>query len=165
MKYPRFFFTQALNAACAASKKEIDEIPEPFNNDRWYFNKSYERWPRTALQACLQPIPGSHKRYHFPWEAEIRSLESVIKLLLEHGANVNQALDGGITTLHIAAEKLSEETVQTIIAKGADIDIDIFGKGTPLQLAAGRELNALPIVRLLLESGAIVGSDEVTQQK
>lgn len=172
--------TLALNTACAAGQKEsaqwliiagadidvmVYEKPKLLARERHLqssHNKEHphEKWPRTALQACLQSIPDSD-------HTQIRSLESVINLLLEHGADVNQTLDGkmAMTALHVAIQKLSVETVRTMIAKGADVNIDVPGKGTPLQLTAERELNALPIVHALLESGAIVGSFDDAQQQ
>ncbi|OQE31088.1 hypothetical protein PENFLA_c002G03105 [Penicillium flavigenum] len=177
--YP-LLLTQALNAVCAAGQKEaaqwlinagadidvmVDEKTEllvktkkkKLNSSRKrYRYHSHEKWPRTALQACLQSIPDSD-------DTQIRSLESVINLLLEHGADVNQTLDGKTTALHVAIQNFSVETVRTMIAKGADLNIDVPGKGTPLQLTAERELNALPIVHALLESGAIIGSFDDAQ--
>jgi ankyrin repeat protein len=174
--------TQALDAACAAGQKEgaqwlinagadidvmVDEKPELLaktkkkqlrSSRKRYQYHSHEKWPRTALQACLQSIPDSD-------DAQIRSLESVINLLLEHGADVNQTLDSKMTALHVAIQNFSVETVRKMIAKGADVNIDVPGKGSQLQLTAERELNALPILHALLESGAIVGScDDVQQQ-
>ncbi|OQE87185.1 hypothetical protein PENNAL_c0020G03071 [Penicillium nalgiovense] len=170
--------TQALNTACAAGQKEsaqwliiagadidamVYEKPKILARKRHLqssHNKdhSHEKWPRTALQACLQSIPDSD-------HTQIRSLESVINLLLEHGADVNQTLDGKMTALHVAIQKFSVETVRTMIAKGADMNIDVLGIGTPLKLTAERELNALPILHALLESGAIVGSCDDAQQQ
>ncbi|KAJ6180539.1 hypothetical protein N7519_011000 [Penicillium mononematosum] len=179
--YP-LLLTQALNAVCAAGQKEgaqwlinagadidvmVNEKPELLaksqkkqlrSSRKRYRYHSHEKWPRTALQACLQSIPDSD-------DTQIRSLEFVINLLLEHGADVNQTLDGKMTALHVAVQNFSVETVRTMIAKGADLNIDVPGKGTPLQLTAERELNALPIVHALLEFGAIIGSFDDAQQQ
>lgn len=52
-----------------------------------------------------------------------------------------------------------------MIAKSADVRVNVPERGTPLQLAVERELNALPILRLFLESGAIAGSYKDAQQQ
>lgn len=183
---------QALNAACAAGSLDsvewlinagagidtlVDDIPklvvqvnQPSLRRYPHQNRPqcHECWPRTALEACLQFFlePGKH-HLDSEWNrkaARVRR-EPVLKLLLEHGADVNQTISGKISPLHVAALNFSEEIVRLLIAKGADVNVDIPKEGTPLQSAAKRELESLSIVRLLLESGAVIGSQDYTQQQ
>ncbi len=45
---------------------------------------------------------------------------SVVKLLLEHGADPNAAQDGGFTPLHSAAQNDDRESVEALLEAGAD---------------------------------------------
>jgi ankyrin repeat protein len=96
-------------------------------------------------------------------------------VLIEHGANVDAANSAGDTPLHLAASAPKITTVQLLINKGARIDIRNKAGRTPL-LAAVAEYSGpdgglredvmkfeiyflrADVIRLLLQSGAAVGS-------
>lgn len=61
---------------------------------------------------------------------------SVIKLLLEHGANVNATSADKRTPLHLAADSGDEETIKILLENGADVNAEDNWKWTPLSAAA-----------------------------
>jgi ankyrin repeat protein len=58
-----------------------------------------------------------------------------VALLLEHGANVNAAQNGGYTALHSAAHNGDVETVKLLLEKGADPSLTSDDGRTPLEMA------------------------------
>ncbi|XP_062204194.1 uncharacterized protein LOC133906337 [Phragmites australis] len=77
---------------------------------------------------------------------------SVIRLLIDHGADQNKADNCGITPLHIAAERGSYEVAEFLLSKGAEVDpICKYGE-TPLHIAA--ENGDAKMVKLLLQHNA-----------
>lgn len=117
----------------------------------------YYQVEETPLGVCLRYIQESIGGYYYLAKQQtILQLQEISKLLLQHGANVNQLIGGEYTPLHIAARCCSEELVRMLIAKGADVNA-ITSQGTPLHSALQRELEPLPIVRALLESGGVIG--------
>lgn len=74
------------------------------------------------------------------------SNESLVKLLLEHGADVNARTVHGSTALHFARE---EKIIQLLLDKGADINARGDKGMTPLHFAV--KDNLLPKVRLLFD--------------
>jgi len=83
----------------------------------------------------------------------------IVRLLIEHGVDINKKDDWGRTPLMWAAESASLETVQFLIDSGADVNI-VSGKNmngvssneTALQLAIRAKRN--DVVALLLRYGA-----------
>lgn len=127
--------------------------------------------PRTALQACLQEIPASHRDdchdlddprlsevFRDNKQDLVARQESVIFMLLDNEADVNRyPADGSgcqMPPLCSAVLHCSEEVVKTMISKGADVNLTLHDGRTPLMLAAWREIEALSIVRALLAAGA-----------
>ena len=88
----------------------------------------------------------------------------VIELLVEYGADVNNADKGGVTALHMAVRDRSVEAVRALLDSGADPDMEDRGrKSTPLRRAVantgrqgtvGKGKQAIQIVRLLIAAGA-----------
>ncbi len=95
--------------------------------------------------------------------ASVGNLE-MVKLLVEHGAPVNNNCHAG-TPLHAAGGEGHKEIVEYLLANGADVNIDSArlnsrsGGGTPLHWAAMR--NQVEIVKLLLAHGAIETRREI----
>lgn len=81
----------------------------------------------------------------------------VVAVLLQEGADVNQADENGWTPLHWAVMSRERSIVSALLAHGAITDVrDRFGGGaTPLHFAVGGG-SAGEMVKLLLEWGADV---------
>src|SRR5690606_24274894 len=78
---------------------------------------------------------------------------SVVRSLLERGAEVDRWTSTGVTALHFAAQANDTESIRALVSHGADIDaLDGFRSRTPLVFAASRDATAA--VRALLELGA-----------
>lgn len=88
----------------------------------------------------------------------------VIRFLFDHGANVAEQDKNGVTPLHRAVRFRSPSAVKELLKLGADPNAtDKRTKSTPLHRAvtstgapatAGKNEDAIAIVRLLLSSGA-----------
>ncbi|HXR03674.1 MAG TPA: ankyrin repeat domain-containing protein [Verrucomicrobiae bacterium] len=76
----------------------------------------------------------------------------LVKLLLDHGADVTVKSDVGSTPLHSAADRGDLEIADILIAHGADVNAKITGGTTPLHEAAWNGHD--DIVKLLLSKGA-----------
>jgi ankyrin repeat protein len=77
--------------------------------------------------------------------------EAPIRLLLEHGTNVNVKDNGGYTPLHYASKEGREAVVSLLLEKEADMNAQNEDGSTPLHIACyyGHEA----IVSLLVEKG------------
>jgi ankyrin repeat protein len=51
-----------------------------------------------------------------------RNCQSIVQLLLKHGARINDSNEGGLTTLHYASINGYYEIVQQLIKSGANVD-------------------------------------------
>ena len=60
---------------------------------------------------------------------------NIIRLLVEHNANINALSDSGSTALHDAAAYMSEEIIEYLIKSGADPAIENLDGKTPLHIA------------------------------
>ncbi len=67
--------------------------------------------------------------------------ERAIKLLIEHGAEIDAKNDRGETPLHLAAFLGNRKNVKALIEKGAEVNAKSNNKAVPLHLAclAGRK--------------------------
>jgi ankyrin repeat protein len=79
-----------------------------------------------------------------------------VKLLLDHGANVNAKSSEGFTALLMAARGGGAELVRTLVEKGADVNAGDPDGRTALMLAAAGDYTAAETIRLLLDKGADV---------
>ena len=69
-------------------------------------------------------------------EAVSRGYESVVRLLIDHGANVNTPARGGLTPLHIAAQGGYDSIIRLLVAKGAAVDAKNARGMTPLAMTS-----------------------------
>ncbi|MFC1763445.1 ankyrin repeat domain-containing protein [Planctomycetota bacterium] len=90
-----------------------------------------------------------------------------IQWLLEAGANFNAMSDNGQTALHIILDinsvnyersKLSKDTLELLLSKGADVELKDKDGRTPLHLAS--ESADEDVVELLLDKGAKINEKE-----
>jgi hypothetical protein len=77
---------------------------------------------------------------------------SVLRLLLEHGADINARSQGGWTPLHLASNFGALEFVRLLLEYGADVEAKNDCDETALQVAAGE--GGDEVVKLLREHGA-----------
>ncbi len=108
----------------------------------------------TPLQACLEaagPRLFRVRRGEMPVQRE-----SVVNLLVDHGANVNGRTANKTPLFHIVVERCTPETVRKFISHGADLNSRASDQSTPLDAAVGREVETLPVVRVLLEAGVTI---------
>ncbi|XP_077614845.1 ankyrin repeat domain-containing protein 61 isoform X1 [Crocuta crocuta] len=93
----------------------------------------------------------------------------VLSILAQNGAHVNAINESSMTPLHMAADTLNKEMMETLIACGANVNCAVSSTGnTALKLAvctasskAGRMLAAgVNCIRLLLTHGAQVNAQD-----
>lgn len=86
------------------------------------------------------------------WAAALAGDLPTIKLLLKHGADINQATLTGSTPLRVACFKGYEDIITFLLAKGADINSKIiYYKTTNLMVACFHK--KMKVLKLLLEHG------------
>ncbi|KAF4180179.1 hypothetical protein CNMCM8927_005286 [Aspergillus lentulus] len=86
--------------------------------------------------------------------ASIDGNTDAMRLLLNHGANINASDDEGCTALHLAAESGNHEAVQLLVDKRADIFAIDYNADTPLDLAA-----SVSVREILRRAGALTGPE------
>lgn len=96
---------------------------------------------------------------HLQWAA-MYAHEEAVKLLLEHGIDVNPpSRKGKLTPLHFAASGGNEKIVRLFLEKGADVNSRYEeGGDTPLHGAAGS--GNPKCVKLLLKAGAHIDAQD-----
>ena len=70
----------------------------------------------------------------------------VVRVLLEHGAEINKAANSGCTPLFIASQEGRVDVVRVLVEQGADIT-KTWDNKTPLHIA--RQMNHPEIIHLL----------------
>lgn len=75
-------------------------------------------------------------------EACTRGHVKIARILLQYGANVNQAAPGGISSLHEAVENDHIEVCRLLLAYGADPSVATYAGLTPLKLARTNKMIA-----------------------
>lgn len=116
---------------------------------------------QTALQAALSCFT-PHHIYGLRWiSAEERAgREAIVLLLLEHGANVKESKESYSQLLSVAIKHCSDKIVQSMIGKGASLMDTCSGRMLAFEIAAGRELGAAAVMKVLLQAGGyLVESD------
>lgn len=82
--------------------------------------------------------------------------EAFIQLLLEKGADVNEFAGCPTHPMYVAAARCLERVVQTVIDKGALLAESTSEDETTLKAAAGPELRAATILKVLFQAEAVV---------
>ena len=85
------------------------------------------------------------------------SSSSIVKVIVEAGADVNCHDDDGDTPLHYAAEHNDISVVKMLVDSGADVKATDKNKHTPLLIAAKHSASA-SVIALLIEIGANIGA-------
>ena len=127
----------------------------------------------TSLQSALAGLEGLRaprglKRHQSPESDR----EEVIKLLLDHGADVHNPLPGKGQPIIIASSHCSKKVVNWLIEAGADVNVMTeldhtkcaagyrqLTVSNAVLAAAGRECSAAAVFRRLLQAGAVIQSD------
>ena len=73
-------------------------------------------------------------------EAAARGRESIVSILIQHGADLNIQDDNGWTALHYAAANERNEITEILIKAGADLNIQNNEGKTPIQAAENMEV-------------------------
>ena len=85
----------------------------------------------------------------------------VVRVLLEHGADVSARDDTHSTPLHLASFKGNSEAIKLLIRHGADVNAQDERHMTPLHWAASSRLAlGRNVVLLLLRYGANIGAED-----
>ncbi|CAN0295604.1 unnamed protein product, partial [Ectocarpus sp. 12 AP-2014] len=84
--------------------------------------------------------------------AAIMGYLDVLKVFLQHGADVNRFRTAGATLLHTAANHKDVGVVEALIAAGADLEAEDKDGGTPLHQAL--RSGSSEVVQALLKHGA-----------
>jgi len=112
----------------------------------------------SALKAQDQAFSQSGQswdvRRSFPWERKIirPNHYAVVRLLLQHGADVNPTARNGRTALHYVSNSDSYTICQLLIQNGASVSVRDSGGRTPLHRAAA--CGAFGVAEVLLKHGA-----------
>ncbi len=125
----------------------------------------------TSLSTCIlagAKVPAAPKGHEIAaLNTWIKGYEVIVRLLLDHGADVNAQMAGGMTAVGNAADSGNVDTVRLLLDRGARLDLlthqtDIFS-GKPLDATNGYFAlagattvgqSSAEIVKLLLAHGA-----------
>jgi ankyrin repeat domain-containing protein 50 len=152
------FGERPLHYASREGNKEVVEIllkagavPEPKSGHTTPIEYAAVRGHREIVEILLQNGSSSRNALQAAAKAGISSL---VKLLLQSGADINASDENHGNALQAAAEKGHEHVVQLLIESGAEINLQGGEYGTALQAAAFHGYES--IVQLLLDNGANV---------
>lgn len=110
---------------------------------------------RYLIEELRVDVNGVDKEGRTPLKFAIRC-NSVVKYLLDHGADPDRASHDGISPLHDAARSGDCLTVELLLAKGAYVDPVAFC-GTPLHCTATGDHDST--MKILLDHHADVGAE------
>eukprot|EP00004_Rigifila_ramosa_P013315 TRINITY_DN2936_c0_g1_i1.p1 TRINITY_DN2936_c0_g1~~TRINITY_DN2936_c0_g1_i1.p1 ORF type:complete len:639 (-),score=158.55 TRINITY_DN2936_c0_g1_i1:177-1811(-) len=100
--------------------------------------------PRSPLmEAVVAPMTG---------EKDAEQMLSIIRILCEHGADVNRDEEGGLTALAMAVRSGALATVEALLDNGANPIGRTDGGFTPLHHAA--EMGHTQVLKVILDAGA-----------
>ena len=109
--------------------------------------------PYLHTTAMMRPLP----RYDILQAAASLGYESVVRLVLDIGVDINAVNSVSGNALHAAISSGKQTTAELLIEKGADVNCKGGQYGSALQAAAATR-GMDPIVELLLEKGANVNT-------
>lgn len=126
---------------------------------KWYENNADFEWPRDAMTMAYHIATGINlemldfnDRTPLFVAAEIYNIE-LVRLLLQHGADVNGRSGHDCTALHVAARVGADEIIELLISAGADVNAVDADNWTPLHEAASMDMPESTFI-LLLNHGA-----------
>ncbi|KAI0478098.1 ankyrin repeat-containing domain protein [Xylaria cf. heliscus] len=111
-----------------------------------------------ALHAALRRIASSKSDHPFAETVCVDDYENVIRVLLDHGADVNIMGLYSIFPLFVAVHRGSQRLVRWLIDAGANVNAMIDARNA-VMVAATREESSFNIMQILLDSGAQISSD------
>ena len=86
---------------------------------------------------------------------------SIVRLLIDRGADVHATTASGLTPLHVAALYFDDDTAEALLEAGADPNAEDVHGWTPLMWGIARGADqAIGVARVLLDRGALVDSPE-----
>src|SRR5690606_3855451 len=114
-------------------------------------DKARRATPRSVLVGD-PPKMNVTDKFVLPDQSVMKRRLEVVKLLIEHGANVKATTRQGATPLHVAASK---EIVELLIQHGAIVDAQSLNEErlTPLFIATGKHKS---VAEALIDHGANV---------
>jgi ankyrin repeat protein len=104
----------------------------------------------TVIKCVKMGIDINIKGFQGFFPVHLISQTDVLKYLLEHGANVNQTRNDGVTPLYMSAQHGNLPVVQYLIDSGANINQPKNDGVTPLYMSSGN--GHLPVVQYLVEN-------------
>ncbi|KAK5989711.1 Ankyrin repeat domain-containing protein 6 [Cladobotryum mycophilum] len=102
-----------------------------------------------------------HEKWHLRFEVHPLTYEShvaIVRLLLEHGLDLDMVDPNGRTALHTAASQGHETILKLLLEKGADLQLKDYNGRTALHIASSQGYDV--VTQLLLESGVNVGAKD-----
>ncbi len=119
--------------------------------------KSILRMVRLCLMVCTLSFFGGCKGKPIHRAAYEGDLEKVKKIIDRNPNQINVQDASGYTPLHLASGKGHIEIVEFLLNHGADIELEIFNRDTPLLVAARYARHGqYETIKTLLEHGAKV---------
>jgi ankyrin repeat protein len=95
------------------------------------------------------------RKLHIPVKAEKEQADAVIRLLLEHGADVNVPGVWNRTILMWAAMNASVETIELLLKAGADVNyVAVFNNLSETALSLAQKAKRKDVTDLLMKAGA-----------
>lgn len=101
---------------------------------------------------------GGYARKPLHWASRRKGSVEIIKLLIEHGAKVNETDGTGETPLHFASSRGFVDVVKLLLEHGANVNAKDYNGQTPLDLATLHRWTKT--IRLLIENGANVNETD-----
>ncbi|XP_058799646.1 uncharacterized protein LOC131669048 [Phymastichus coffea] len=96
-----------------------------------------------------------------------RNKVKIIKKFLNHGVDVNDAIDhfsndhGGYSALHLAMVHDAKETVDLLLSHGADVLVEDYLGNTPLHAAAEHSSSSKNLIEKIISAGADIHAKNV----